>query len=107
MKNSRSDVDEAGVFDLSANLENRRSGHDNTIEAMRAAPLGILRWPMFSDDQSGLACILREAGLSRKKAVLIPPIEHQVSPFVSKGTMKDLVAAVNAIDNRPSGAGVL
>ena len=54
---------------------------------------------MFPNDECRLVSILGKARLSREEAVLTPPIEHEVSAFIGKRTVKNFVAAVDSVDH--------
>ena len=85
MKKRWSNIDEPRVRDLGATFKSRPAGDHDSIEPVRTTPFGCLRRPMFPNDERRLIGIFGEARLSRKKAILTPPVEDKVSPFVGNG----------------------
>src|SRR2546428_12010175 len=74
---------------------------------MRAAPDGIFRWTMLTNDDGRLVAILGQTWRRREEAVFAPPIDNKVGGFVGKRAMEELVASINAGDYRLSRARVL
>src|SRR2546428_8087326 len=74
---------------------------------MRAAPDGIFRWTMLTNDDGRLVAILGETWRRREEAVFAPPIDNKVGGFVGKRAMEELVASINAGDYRLAGARIL
>src|SRR3954464_10091442 len=99
MKKRRSNIDEPRVRDVGATSKSRPPGDHDSVQPVRATPFGCLRRPVFPNDERWLISIFGEARLSREKAVLTPPVEDKVSAFVGEGTVKDFVAAVDAVND--------
>ena len=94
MKKRRSNIDEPRVRDLDATFESRPTGDHDSMQPVSTTPLGCLRRPMFPNNECRLISIFGEARLSRKEAVLTPPVEDKVSTFMGERTVKDFLAAV-------------
>ena len=99
MKKRRSNIDEPRVRDLDATFKSRPTGDHDSMQPVRTTPFGCLRRPMFPNDECRLISIFGEARLSRKKAVLTPPVEDKVSAFMGERTVKDFVAAVDSVND--------
>jgi len=100
MEDGWSEVDKMRILDFRSSLEGWRAGNENVVETMRAILFGILRWAMFVNDKGGFIGIFGEARLGRKKAVLAPSIEHEISAFLGEGVMEDFVATIDSVYDR-------
>src|SRR5206468_3992050 len=107
MKKRRSDIDESCICDLRATFKARSTCDQDPIEPVRTTPFGCLRWPMFSNDKCRLTGVFGKARLTRKQAVLAPPIKDKVSALSGKRAMKNFVAAVDPINDWFAGARIL
>ena len=82
MKKSWCNIDEPRVRDLGATLKAGPPAITTPVQPVRTTPFGCLRRPMFPNDERRLITIFGKARLSRKKAVLTPPVEDKVSAFM-------------------------
>src|SRR5205814_7560893 len=98
-KKRQSDIDDSFICNFRATTKPRSTSDQHPIKPVRTAPFGFLRWPMFSNDKCRLTGVFGKARLTRKQAVLTPPVEDKVSALSGKRAVKNFVAAVDPVND--------
>src|SRR5438094_8726499 len=107
MKKRRADIEDACICARRSTFKALSTSDQDPIESVRTTPFGCLRWPMFSNDKCRLTGVFGKARLTRKQAVLAPPIKDKVSALSGKRAVKNFVAAVDPVNDWFAAARIL